>query len=178
MEKGLALLSTEPRVVIKADPRLRLLLELQPRHEVFFSNLADLFSRRTLAPFKGTSPPGSFWHDVFVPTRVALEVVPGVLAVAHGGHDCGLGPYAGLGLATAAACEPIVVPGVRGGLLLAVEGVSERAPQHSATNDSCEGAGRVSNTSCQGDARGCGKSWNSEAGVASRFEIGGRSADT
>ncbi len=70
MEKGLTLLVTEPRVVTKADPRLRLLLELQPRHEVFFSNLADLFSRRAPAPFKGTSPPGSFWHDVFVPTEL------------------------------------------------------------------------------------------------------------
>ena len=70
MEKGLALLSTESRVVTKADPRLRLLLELQPRHEVFFNNLADAILRRKPAPFKGTSPPGPFWHDVFVPTEM------------------------------------------------------------------------------------------------------------
>src|SRR5215475_1451287 len=68
MEKGLGLLVTEPRVVTKADPRLRLLLELEPRHEVFMRNLADSFSWRTPEPLKTSSPPGTFWDDVFVPT--------------------------------------------------------------------------------------------------------------
>ena len=70
MEKGLGLLSTEPRVIAKAEPRLRLLLELEPRHEAFLSNLADAFSRRPPSPVKTTSPPGTFWADVFVPTEL------------------------------------------------------------------------------------------------------------
>src|SRR5215468_3521891 len=70
MEKGLGLLSTEVRVITKADPRLRLLLELEPRHEVFLGNLADAFSRRKPTPIKTTTPPGSFWNDVFVPTEL------------------------------------------------------------------------------------------------------------
>lgn len=70
MEKGLGLLSTEPRVVTKAEPRLRLLLELEPRHEAFLSNLADAFFRSTPEPLKTTSPPGTFWDDVFVPTEL------------------------------------------------------------------------------------------------------------
>src|SRR5262249_45770872 len=70
MEKGLGLLSTEVRVITKADPRLRLLLELEPRHEVFLRNLADAFSRRRSTPIKTTTPPGTFWNDVFVPTAL------------------------------------------------------------------------------------------------------------
>ncbi len=70
MEKGLGLLSTEPRVIAKAEPRLQLLMELEPRHEAFLSNLADAFSRRTPPPIKTTSPPGTFWADVFVPTEL------------------------------------------------------------------------------------------------------------
>jgi len=70
MEKGLGLLSTEPRVITKAEPRLRLLLELEPRREAFLSNLADAFSRRTPPPLKTTSPPGTFWADVFVPAEL------------------------------------------------------------------------------------------------------------
>jgi len=70
MEKGLGLLSTEPRVITKAEPRLRLLLELEPRREAFLSNLADAFSRRTPPPLKITSPPGTFWADVFVPAEL------------------------------------------------------------------------------------------------------------
>jgi len=68
MEKAVGLLSPEPRVVTKADPRLRLLIELEPRHEAFFSNLADAFSREPALSLKLTSAPGEFWHDVFVPS--------------------------------------------------------------------------------------------------------------
>lgn len=100
--------------------------------------------------------------------------------MAHGGHDCGLGADPGLGVATEAACEPVVVPGVRSGLLFAVESLSERTQQHSPTNnsrgDSRQGTGRVAKCSREGAAGGFGKSGHSEAGPATGFEIGGRSA--
>jgi hypothetical protein len=100
--------------------------------------------------------------------------------MAHGGHDCGVGSYSGLGIATAAACKPVVVPGFGGRLLYAVESLSERAQQRSATNDprdySREGTGCGGNGSCEGAAGGSGKSGNSETGRTSGFEIGGRSS--
>lgn len=100
--------------------------------------------------------------------------------MAYGGHDCSLGADPGVGVASEAACEPVVVPGLRGRLLLAVESVSERTQQHSPTNDSRddarEGTGWVGNGSCQGAAGGSGKSGHSKAGRPSGFEIGGRSA--
>ncbi len=46
------------------------LVDLEPWRTVFLRNLGDLFrpSRRT--PFLVSSPPGSFWPDVFVPSRL------------------------------------------------------------------------------------------------------------
>ncbi len=49
-------------------PRLRLLIELEPRHRVFFRNLADLLLLRQVPPVPVTSPPARFWNDVFVPS--------------------------------------------------------------------------------------------------------------
>ncbi|HZQ70594.1 MAG TPA: energy transducer TonB [Terriglobales bacterium] len=49
---------------------LRLLVELEPWHKVFSRNLRDLFRR---APkWHGSCPPGRFWPDVFVSSRLPL----------------------------------------------------------------------------------------------------------
>src|SRR5213592_2617350 len=51
---------------LNAAPRLRLLLELEPAHRVFFRNLADVILFRSTPPVATMSRPGPFWHDVFV----------------------------------------------------------------------------------------------------------------
>src|SRR5438552_3542715 len=51
---------------LKAAPRLKLLLELEPAHRVFFRNLADIFLFRSPPPIATTSRPAPFWSDVFV----------------------------------------------------------------------------------------------------------------
>src|SRR5438128_1063001 len=51
---------------LKAAPRLRLLLQLEPAHRVFFRNLADVILFRSTPPVATMSRPGPFWHDVFV----------------------------------------------------------------------------------------------------------------
>ena len=66
----LGLLSSDTSVAQRAVPRSKLLMELEPAREVFFGNLADAFSRRQPPPVALTSPPGEFWHDVFVPTEM------------------------------------------------------------------------------------------------------------
>jgi hypothetical protein len=50
------------------DARPQLLLELQPAYRVFFSNLFDILLFRTVRRGRVaiTSPPGSFWPDVFI----------------------------------------------------------------------------------------------------------------
>ncbi|HTT23593.1 MAG TPA: TonB family protein [Candidatus Sulfotelmatobacter sp.] len=47
-------------------PVPRLLVELPPRHRVFFSNLRDLLLPRRLPPLELLSSPAPFWPDVFV----------------------------------------------------------------------------------------------------------------
>jgi len=51
---------------LKAAPRLKLLLELEPAHHVFFRNLADILLFRSPPPIATTSRPAPFWSDVFV----------------------------------------------------------------------------------------------------------------
>src|SRR5712691_11448520 len=51
---------------VKAAPRLKLLLELEPAHRVFFRNLADILLFRSPPPIATTSRPAPFWSDVFV----------------------------------------------------------------------------------------------------------------
>src|SRR6266700_7366164 len=51
---------------LNAAPRLRLLLELEPAHRVFFRNLADILLFRSISPVATTSRPAPFWRDVFV----------------------------------------------------------------------------------------------------------------
>src|SRR5450432_3293868 len=51
---------------LQAAPRLKLLLEFEPAHRVFFRNLGDALLRRELPRVALTSRPGTFWNDVFV----------------------------------------------------------------------------------------------------------------
>src|SRR3982074_3766454 len=46
--------------------RLKLLIELEPAHQVFFRNLGDILLFRSTPPIASTSSPTSFWGDVFV----------------------------------------------------------------------------------------------------------------
>jgi hypothetical protein len=50
---------------LQAAPRLRLLLEFEPAHRVFFRNLADALWRQE-PRVALSSRPGAFWNDVFV----------------------------------------------------------------------------------------------------------------
>src|SRR5271169_6069476 len=68
MDKAPGLLIADQRVQrSRPAPRLKLLTELEPRHRVFFGNLADLLLSRRVPPVPITSRPARFWNDVFVP---------------------------------------------------------------------------------------------------------------
>src|SRR5947199_3608557 len=70
---------------LEAAPRLRLLLELEPAHRVFFRNLSDVILFSSTQPVATLSSPGPFWHDVFVcsgaPRRWLLASSPNNLIV-------------------------------------------------------------------------------------------------
>ena len=67
MDKAPGVLIANQRVQrLEPAPRLRLLVELEPGHRVFFRNLADLLLSRRLPPIPITSRPAPFWGDVFV----------------------------------------------------------------------------------------------------------------
>jgi len=69
MDKAPGVLIAIQRVQRSAPaPRLRLLTELEPRHRVFFRNLADLLLSRPVSQIPITSRPAPFWDDVFVPS--------------------------------------------------------------------------------------------------------------
>jgi len=69
MDKAPAVLVANQRVPrSRPVPRLRLLIELEPRHRVFFGNLADLLLSRRVPQIPITSRPAPFWSDVFVPS--------------------------------------------------------------------------------------------------------------
>jgi hypothetical protein len=69
MDKAPGVLIANQRVQRSAPvPRLRLLTELEPRHRVFFRNLADLLLSRPVPQIPITSRPAPFWDDVFVPS--------------------------------------------------------------------------------------------------------------
>jgi hypothetical protein len=53
-------------VKLQAAPRLKLLLEFEPAHRVFFRNLGDAVLRREPPRIALTSRPGTFWNDVFI----------------------------------------------------------------------------------------------------------------
>ena len=67
MDKGLELLSSETSVAHEGEPRLNLLVEREPAHEIFFSNLVHTFQP---APAVKSLAPGELWHDVFLPTSL------------------------------------------------------------------------------------------------------------
>jgi hypothetical protein len=69
MDKAPGVLIANQKVQrLEPAPRLRLLIELEPGHRVFFRNLADLLLSRRLPPIPITSRPAPFWSDVFVPS--------------------------------------------------------------------------------------------------------------
>ncbi len=69
MDKAPGVLIANQRVPRSGPaPRLRLLIELEPRHRVFFRNLADLLLSRRVPQIPITSRPARFWNDVFVPS--------------------------------------------------------------------------------------------------------------
>ena len=69
MDKAPGVLIASQRVQRSAPaPRLRLLIELEPRHRVFLRNLADLLLSRRVPQIPITSRPAPFWNDVFVPS--------------------------------------------------------------------------------------------------------------
>lgn len=68
MDKPSGVLIAEPRVRRPAPvPPLKLLIQWEPRHRVFLSNLVDLLLRRQPPPLRITAQPARFWPDVFVP---------------------------------------------------------------------------------------------------------------
>ncbi len=66
MDRGPGLLVEDRNARPKVVPRLRLLLELEPAHRVFFRNLADLVLFRPTPRIVTTCRPAPFWRDVFV----------------------------------------------------------------------------------------------------------------
>ncbi|HEX4545492.1 MAG TPA: hypothetical protein VH110_03965, partial [Candidatus Acidoferrum sp.] len=67
MDKALELLSSETSVAHEDQPRLNLLVEREPAHEIFFSNLVHTFQP---VPAVKSLAPGDLWHDVFLPTSL------------------------------------------------------------------------------------------------------------
>jgi len=70
MKPAPVLLESPSESRLKAGPAPAFLVNLEPWHTVFLRNLTDLFRPRRRTPFLVSSPPGSFWPDVFVPSRL------------------------------------------------------------------------------------------------------------
>src|ERR1700674_5661201 len=69
MDKAPGVLIANQKVQrLEPAPSLRLLIELEPGHRVFFRNLADLLLSPRVPPIPITSQPVPFWGDVFVPS--------------------------------------------------------------------------------------------------------------
>jgi hypothetical protein len=68
MENALELFSSDTSVAPTGEPRLNLLLEREPAHKTFISNLRDAFQPAPL--ITRISLPGDLWHDVFLPTAI------------------------------------------------------------------------------------------------------------
>jgi TonB family protein len=69
MKPASVLLESTPEPLPEAASSPAFLVDLPAWHTVFFRNLLDLFCSVQQAPFKPSSPPGSFWPDVFVTSR-------------------------------------------------------------------------------------------------------------
>ena len=66
MDKGSGLLTYNSNTHLKAQPRLRLLIEWESPYRVFLRNLADVFLFRSVPEIPVTARRGRFWSDVFV----------------------------------------------------------------------------------------------------------------
>jgi len=87
MKPASVLLEPTPEPVPEAASAPAFLVDLPGWHTVFFRNLFDLFRRDHDAPFEPSSPPGSFWPDVFVTpwlpwSRFALSALCHIAAIA------------------------------------------------------------------------------------------------
>ena len=72
MDNAPGVLIDSPRVQrIVPAPRLKLLVDWEPRGRVFWQNLGDLVLKRQEPPVRITSRPARFWPDVFVPAGVS-----------------------------------------------------------------------------------------------------------
>jgi hypothetical protein len=65
-DEGSGLCVSKMDAKLQAAPRLKLLLEFEPAHRVFFRNLGDAVLRREPPRLALTSRPGTFWNDVFI----------------------------------------------------------------------------------------------------------------
>jgi hypothetical protein len=70
MDEALEILASERQVLRRPTPRLRLLLEREPAHHVFFSNLLEALHFRRPPPLDLTQPPMDFWRNVFLPSEL------------------------------------------------------------------------------------------------------------
>jgi len=69
MKPAPVLLDSTPAPLPKAPPGPSLLVDLPAWHTVFLRNLFDLFRFDQEVPFTSSTPPGSFWPDVFINSR-------------------------------------------------------------------------------------------------------------
>ena len=67
----MGLLASETTVVLKADPRLKLLHEWEPAYKVFFRNLVDTLTFRPLPTPATAWPTEALWRDVFIESPIA-----------------------------------------------------------------------------------------------------------
>src|SRR5450755_76195 len=67
MDNGSTLLNSPVDAHWLGPPGPKLLMELEPAHRVFFSNLFDVLLRRQVPYVDLVSKPADFWGDVFVP---------------------------------------------------------------------------------------------------------------
>ena len=70
MDKGAAFLLSKTGAHVAAEPRLQLLLEVEPAHRVFFRNLVDTLLFRSAPRVPATSRLAPFWQDVFIDSGV------------------------------------------------------------------------------------------------------------
>jgi TonB family protein len=70
MKPAPVLLESTSEAEVEAGGAPAFLVDLEPWHTVFLRNLSDALRPRQRAPFLVSSPPGSFWPDVFVTSRL------------------------------------------------------------------------------------------------------------
>ena len=80
MTQGSALRSPRPTRYVNVEPRLQLLVLLEPRYRVFFRNLFDLVLRRKVPPFFLASQPAQCSRNYYVRTGVRWQAVAESLA--------------------------------------------------------------------------------------------------